>query len=171
METMFFGAAAVTRALLPHMRERRSGTIVQLTSMGGITTAPGYSAYCAAKHALEGFSEALAAEVKPLGVGVLIVEPGAFRTQLFGAGFRAMPAMSAYEETVGPTRKMSTDLHGVAQGDPAKAAKAIADAVDAGVPTLRLPLGPDAVDWMRAKLANVLADVERTEPIARATGF
>jgi NAD(P)-dependent dehydrogenase (short-subunit alcohol dehydrogenase family) len=171
METMFFGAAALTRAALPHMRERRAGTIVQLTSMGGIATAPGYSAYCAAKHALEAFSESLAAEVKPLGVRVLIVEPGAFRTQLFGAGFRAMPAMSAYAETVGPTRKMSSDLHGAAQGDPAKAAKAIADAVDAGAPTLRLPLGADAVDWIRAKLASVLADVERGEVIARATTF
>jgi NAD(P)-dependent dehydrogenase (short-subunit alcohol dehydrogenase family) len=171
MATMFFGAAALTRALLPHMRERRTGTIVQLTSMGGITTAPGYSAYCAAKHALEAFSEALAAEVKPFGVRVLIVEPGAFRTQLFGAGFRAMPEMSAYAETVGPTRKMSTDLHGAAAGDPAKAAKAIADAVDAGAPTLRLPLGPDALEWIRKKLASVLDDVERTEAVARATGF
>lgn len=171
METMFFGAATLTRALVPPMRERRAGTIVQVTSMGGITTGPGFGAYCAAKHALEGLSECLAAEVKPFGVRVLIVEPGAFRTQLFGAGFRTMPATNAYAETVGGTRRFTSDLHGVQAGDPAKAAKAIADAVDAGAPSLRLPLGADAVDGIRAKLAAVASDVDRTESAARATGY
>jgi hypothetical protein len=102
---------------------------------------------------------------------VLIVEPGAFRTQLFGPGFRAMPVMSEYAETVGPTRKSRPISDGKAQGNPAKAARAIADAVDAGTPTLRLPLGPDAVEWIRKKLAGVLAEVEHTEAVARATGF
>lgn len=171
METMFFGAVATTRALLPHMRERKSGTIVQITSVGGLGTAPGFGAYCAAKHALEAVSESLAAEVAPFGLRVLIVEPGAFRTALFGAAFRTMPALPAYAPSVGPTRAYVAEQAGVQAGDPAKAAKAIADAVAAGAPTLRLPLGADAVKGIRDKLAQVAADVERTESIAVATAF
>jgi NAD(P)-dependent dehydrogenase (short-subunit alcohol dehydrogenase family) len=171
LELMFFAPAALTRALLPHMRERRTGTIVQITSVGGVITAPGFGAYCAAKHALEGFSESLAAELGPFGVRVLIVEPGAFRTRLFGAGFRSMPAMEAYASTVGPTRAYASQSDGVQAGDPAKAARAIADAVAAGAPTLRLPLGGDAVTGIRQKLAAVAADVDRTEAVARATAL
>jgi NAD(P)-dependent dehydrogenase (short-subunit alcohol dehydrogenase family) len=171
LEPMFFGAVALTRALLPHMRERRSGTIVQITSVGGVVTAPGFGAYCAAKHALEAISESLAAEVAPFGVRVLIVEPGAFRTRLFGAAFRALPAMDEYAETVGPTRAYAAGSDGSQGGDPAKAARAIADAVAAGAPSLRLPLGADAVTGIREKLARVAADVDRTEAVARATAF
>jgi NAD(P)-dependent dehydrogenase (short-subunit alcohol dehydrogenase family) len=169
LELMFFAPAALTRALLPHMRERRTGTIVQITSVGGVITAPGFGAYCAAKHALEGLSESLAAELTPFGVRVLIVEPGAFRTRLFGAGFRSMPALDAYATTVGPTRAYASQTHGAQAGDPVKAARAIADAVAAGAPTLRLPLGGDAVDNIRQKLAAVARDVDRTEAVARAT--
>ncbi|MDB4956931.1 MAG: Dehydrogenase [Myxococcales bacterium] len=170
-EPMFFGAVAMTRALLPHMRERRSGTIVQITSVGGLITAPGFGAYCAAKHALEALSEAMAAELAPFGVRVLIVEPGAFRTRLFGSAFRTMPAMDAYASTVGPTRAYAAHSDGTQAGDPAKAAKAIADAVTAGAPSLLLPLGADAVKSIREKLAQVAADVDRTERVAVATSF
>jgi NAD(P)-dependent dehydrogenase (short-subunit alcohol dehydrogenase family) len=171
LDTMFFGAVALTRALLPHFRERRSGTIVQLTSVGGLTTAPGFGPYCAAKHALEALSEALAAEVAPFGIRVLIVEPGAFRTRLFGSAFRTMPALDAYAASVGPTRAFVVQAEGAQAGDPIKAARAIADAVDAGAPTLRLPLGADAVRSIRAKLAQVSADVDRTESVAVDTAF
>jgi NAD(P)-dependent dehydrogenase (short-subunit alcohol dehydrogenase family) len=171
METMFFGAVAVTRAVLPGMRARRTGTIVQVTSMGGVTTAPGFGAYCAAKHALEAVSEALAAEVAPLGIRVLVVEPGSFRTQLFGAGFRALPALDAYAATVGPTRAFGAAEHEHQAGDPAKAAAAIYDAVAAGAPALRLPLGADAVELMRRKLDAIAADIDRAEPVARATAY
>jgi NAD(P)-dependent dehydrogenase (short-subunit alcohol dehydrogenase family) len=85
MDTMFFGAVALTQAVLPHMRERGNGAIVQMSSQCGQLTFPGYGAYCAAKYALEAMSEALAAEVGPLGIRVLIVKPGAFRTGLLGA--------------------------------------------------------------------------------------
>jgi NAD(P)-dependent dehydrogenase (short-subunit alcohol dehydrogenase family) len=169
LEPMFFGAVALTRALLPHFRERRRGTIVQITSVGGVVTAPGFGAYCAAKHALEAVSEALAAEVAPFGVRVLIVEPGAFRTRLFGPAFRTLPALPAYEATVGPTRKYARDNDGTQGGDPIKAAKAIIDAVDAGAPTLRLPLGADAVRSIREKVLRITADVDRTEHVANAT--
>lgn len=171
METMFFGAVTLTRALLPRMRERRTGTIVQITSMGGLTTAPGFGAYCAAKHALEGLSECLAKEVAAFGVRVLIVEPGAFRTNLFGAGFRSMPALDAYASSVGPTRAFVAGAHGEQAGDPAKAARAIVDAVLTATPRLRLPLGADAVGGIREKLTEVAADVEASEAVASTTGF
>jgi len=171
LEPMFFGPAALTRAVLPGMRERRRGTIVQITSMGGFMTGPGFGAYCAAKHALEALSESLAPEVAPFGVRVLIVEPGAFRTRLFGAGFKSLPAMAAYATTVGPTRDYAARSDGAQGGDPAKAARAIADAVEAGVPTLRLPLGGDAVDAIRKKLAQVASDVDQSEAVARGTAY
>jgi NAD(P)-dependent dehydrogenase (short-subunit alcohol dehydrogenase family) len=171
LEPMFFGAVAMTRAVLPLMRERRSGTIVQITSVGGVTTVPGFGAYCAAKHALEALSEAMAAEVAPFGMHVVIVEPGAFRTRLFGPAFRVMPAMDAYQSTVGTMRSWVEEQEGSQAGDPAKAAKAIVDAVAAGAPSLRLPLGADAVKSLREKLAQVAGDVDRTERIATATAF
>jgi NAD(P)-dependent dehydrogenase (short-subunit alcohol dehydrogenase family) len=171
MELMFFGAVAATRAVLPHMRARRAGAIVQITSVGGLITAPGFGAYCAAKHALEAVSESLAAELAPHGVRVLIVEPGAFRTALFGPGFRTMPATEPYAASVGPTRDYVLASAGVQPGDPAKAARAIADAVAAGAPNLRLPLGADAVAGIRQKLARVAEDVDRGEATALATAF
>ena len=171
LELMFFGAVALTQAVLPSMRARHSGTVVQITSTGGITTAPGFGAYCAAKHALEGLSECLALEVKPLGIQVLIVEPGAFRTSLFGAAFRRLPALEAYASTSGATRAWVEQAEGKQAGDPAKAARAIADAVMSAEPGLRLPLGSDAVDFIRAKLAFIAGDVDRSEAVARATTF
>jgi NAD(P)-dependent dehydrogenase (short-subunit alcohol dehydrogenase family) len=170
-EPMFFGAVALTRALLPQMRERRAGTIVQITSVGGVVTAPGFGPYCAAKHALEAVSEALAAEVQPFGVRVLIVEPGAFRTALFGSAFRTMPPLAVYEQTVGPTRAYAEKERGAQAGDPKKAARAIVDAVHAGAPNLRLPLGADAVQGIRAKLSQVRGDVDATEHVAISTAF
>lgn len=171
METMFFGAAALTREVLPRMRERRAGTIVQVTSMGGLTTGAGFGAYCAAKHALEGLSECLAKEVAPFGVRILIVEPGAFRTSLFGAAFRSLPPLDAYAPSVGATREFVARAHGEQAGDPVKAARAMADAVAAGAPRLRLPLGADAVSGIRQKLAEVAADVDASEAVALATGI
>jgi len=171
MELMFFGAVATTREVLPHMRERRSGTIVQITSVGGLTTAPGFGAYCAAKHALEGLSECLSLEVAPLGIRVLIVEPGAFRTELFGSAFRRMPTMDPYTPTAGATRTWVAEAAGKQPGDPAKAASAIVDVAGGHEVPLRLPLGGDAVDTIRAKLASVAGDVDRGEARARATGF
>lgn len=172
MSLMFFAAARATRAVLPGMRARGRGTIVQLTSMGGLTTAPGFGAYCAAKHALEGLSECLAAEVAPHGIRVLIVEPGAFRTALFGGAFRRMPENAAYATTSGGVRAWVSEADGKQPGDPAKAARAIVETVSRpGALPLRLPLGADAVDGIRAKLARVAADVDAAEAVARATTF
>jgi NAD(P)-dependent dehydrogenase (short-subunit alcohol dehydrogenase family) len=170
LETHFFGPAALTRAVLPHMRRQGSGAIVQMSSFGGQLSVAGFGAYSASKCALEGFSEALAEEVAPLGIRVLIVEPGAFRTGLFGAGAAVMSReIPAYEATVGPTRALVSGGDGSQPGDPAKAAAAIVGALEAERPPLRLALGADAVDAIRAHLESVRAELEAWEPVSRAT--
>ncbi|MFI5806477.1 oxidoreductase [Streptomyces sp. NPDC051561] len=169
-EVHFFGPAALVRAVLPHMRERRSGAIVQLSSMGGQMSFAGFGAYSATKFALEGMSEALADEVAPYGIKVLVVEPGSFRTGLFG-GFSASGETAAYAESVGATRRMIEGSNGVQPGDPAKAAGAILAALDAQVTPLRLPLGPDAVDAVLGHLDGVRDEVRAWEKVARDTAI
>ncbi|MDT0345184.1 oxidoreductase [Streptomyces litchfieldiae] len=161
MEVMFFGPIRLTRLVLPGMRRRRGGTIVQLTSMGGLLAFSGVSSYCAAKGALEQASEALAAEVAPLGIRVLIVEPGAFRTEFNGALQTAAP-IADYEATVGAVRENLAADNGKQPGDPAKAARALLAALDLPEPPLRLALGDDAVSAIRDKLASVAADLDAT---------
>jgi NAD(P)-dependent dehydrogenase (short-subunit alcohol dehydrogenase family) len=171
METMFFAPAALTRTVVPRMRAQGSGTIVQISSMGGRVTAPGYSAYCAAKFALEALSETVAAEVAAFGVRVLIVEPGSFRTDLLGRSLNAAAPLDAYAATVGATRAYIESEDGRQPGDPAKAAAAIIDALDAEEPPLRLVLGADAVEAIRAKDDALRAELARWEDVARATAF
>jgi NAD(P)-dependent dehydrogenase (short-subunit alcohol dehydrogenase family) len=163
-----FGPAALIRAVLPRMRARGSGTIVQISSMGGQMSFAGFSAYSATKFALEGMSEALADEVRPLGIRVLIVEPGAFRTSLWASGTMSTP-IAAYDGTVGPTRQMVQTQDGAQVGDPAKAAAAILAALDSDDPPLRLALGGDAVDAITEHLDQVRADITAWEAAARDT--
>jgi NAD(P)-dependent dehydrogenase (short-subunit alcohol dehydrogenase family) len=165
-----FGPAALVRTVLPHMRARRSGAIVQLSSMGGQMSFPGFSAYSATKFALEGLSEALDGEVSPHGIKVLIVEPGAFRTGLMG-NTSASRQNEAYADTVGPTREMVNATDGKQPGDPAKAAAAILTALDAGRTPLRLPLGDDAVDAVVGHLDRVREEIAVWEKVARDTAF
>jgi NAD(P)-dependent dehydrogenase (short-subunit alcohol dehydrogenase family) len=148
MDTMFFGAVALTQAVLPHMRSQGSGAIVQISSMGGQWTAPGFGAYCAAKFALEGLSESLAAEVAPMGIDVMIVEPGAFRTEFGGTRMHRSPQLPAYAATVGPTRAGVDAMNGTQPGDPRKAADAIITALASNKPPLHLALGADAVQMI-----------------------
>ncbi|MFI7272568.1 oxidoreductase [Streptomyces sp. NPDC049879] len=169
-EVHLFGPAELTRAVLPSMRARGSGAVVQLSSFGGQATFAGFSAYSATKFALEGMSEALAQEVAPHGVKVLLVEPGAFRTSLF-ANLSASTGLPAYEATVGPTRRMAAAGDGTQPGDPAKAAAAILAALRAADTPLRLPLGADAVDAIRGHLGQVGAELDTWEATARATAF
>jgi NAD(P)-dependent dehydrogenase (short-subunit alcohol dehydrogenase family) len=171
METMFFGAVALTQAVLPHMREQRSGAIVQISSMGGQVTAPGFGAYCAAKFALEGLSEALVAEVAPLGIRVLIVEPGSFRTEFGGARMHRSHPIDAYADTVGATRAFINSMDGTQPGDPDKAARAIVTALDAADPPLRLALGADAVDAIGATLDGRRAELTAWEALSRDTAI
>jgi NAD(P)-dependent dehydrogenase (short-subunit alcohol dehydrogenase family) len=168
LEVHLLGPAALTRAVLPHMRSRRSGAIVQISSMGGQMSFSGFSAYSATKFALEGMSEALADEVRPLGIKVLIVEPGAFRTELFGSHTASAP-ISDYAETVGRTRQMIETSAGTQPGDPAKAAAAILTALDSSDTPLRLPLGDDAIDAILGHLDRTRADIEAWEKVGRDT--
>jgi NAD(P)-dependent dehydrogenase (short-subunit alcohol dehydrogenase family) len=171
METMFFGAVALTQAVLPHMREQRSGAIVQMSSQGGQLAPPGFGAYCSAKFALEAMSEALAAEVAALGIRVLIVEPGAFRTALLSGTMHRSPEIEPYAATAGATRATAEAADGNQPGDPRKLAAAILTALDAPDPPLRLALGADAVDAIRAAQDRRRVDLDAWEEVSRSTGL
>ncbi|WP_217697472.1 oxidoreductase [Nocardia donostiensis] len=167
-----FGPAALTRAVLPHMRAQRRGAIVMMSSVGGRGSFAGFSAYSATKFALEGLSEALADEVRPFGIRVLVVEPGAFRTGLFGPGSAYFSAETdTYAETVGATRRMVESNDGLQPGDPAKAAAAIRTALEAERTPLRLPLGSDSIDTILDHLDRERTDLLVWEKVARNTEF
>ncbi|WP_405673612.1 oxidoreductase [Streptomyces canus] len=165
------GPAALTRAVLPGMRERRSGAIVQMSSMGGQMSFAGFSAYSGTKFALEGMSEGLADEVREFGIKVLIVEPGAFRTSLFEASRAGASADSGVYAKVSETREVVSGGDGTQAGDPAKAAALIRAALDAEETPLRLPLGDDAVTAVLDHLDAVRDDVDTWEKTTRATAF
>jgi NAD(P)-dependent dehydrogenase (short-subunit alcohol dehydrogenase family) len=152
------------------MRERRSGAIVQMSSMGGQMSFAGFSAYSGTKFALEGMTEALADEVGRLGIRTLIVEPGAFRTSLMGNG-SASAELPDYEASVGATRAMLAAGDGSQPGDPAKAAALIVEALEADETPLHLPLGEDGVGAVLAHLDEVRAQVTTWESRTRATAF
>ncbi|EQD39555.1 short-chain dehydrogenase/reductase SDR, partial [mine drainage metagenome] len=152
----FFGTMNVIRAALPTLRAQRSGAIVNISSLGGQLSVAGFGAYSAAKFALEGLSEALAQELRPFGIKVLIVEPGQFRTGFAGAALLHMPAIDAYRESVGGTREFARGMDGTQFGDPRKAAAAIEAALEAPNTPLRLQLGADAVDAVRSHAEALL---------------
>jgi NAD(P)-dependent dehydrogenase (short-subunit alcohol dehydrogenase family) len=168
MEVMFFGPAALTRAVIPRLPSQGSCAIVQISSMGGQITAPATPPLCAAKFALEALSEAVGAEFASFGVRVLIVEPGS-RRGLLGRSLRAAPQLDPYAETVGATRAYIEREDSNQARDPAKAAEAILAALDAEEPPLRLALGVDAVEAIRAKHAALRDELSRWEELARAT--
>jgi NAD(P)-dependent dehydrogenase (short-subunit alcohol dehydrogenase family) len=120
---------------------------------------------------VEGLSEALADEVKAFGIKVLIVEPGQFRTNLASANMRHMPLMDTYKETVGGTREFAKSMHGTQEGDPHKAARAIEEALGAASTPLRLQLGADAIDAIRAHSQHLLDDMHVWEAVSRNTAF
>ncbi|MFD5069642.1 oxidoreductase [Streptomyces sp. NPDC058369] len=172
MDLHFFGPAALVRAVLPHMPRHGSGAVVQMSSMGGRFTFPGVGGYSATKFALEGLSEALAAEVAPHGIKVLIVEPGSFRTGFAGGGaLRQSAPLEAYADSVGPVRSGLPDSDGKQEGDPDKAAVAILTALAAEDTPLRLPLGNDATDAVLGALDASRAEVLAWEKVSRSTGF
>jgi NAD(P)-dependent dehydrogenase (short-subunit alcohol dehydrogenase family) len=169
METNFFGAIRVTKAILPHMRANRHGAVVNMSSLGGQLSFGGFSAYSASKFALEGMSEALAREVAPFGIKVMIVEPGAFRTGFAADALRHMPVMDAYKDIVGGTRAFAHGMNGTQEGDPAKAARAIDCALRAETTPLRLQLGADSVLSIRAHAEQLLSDLASWEAVALDT--
>ncbi len=169
--TNLFGAVETTRAVLPVMRAQASGMIVNISSMGGQLSFAGFSAYSATKFALEGLSEALADEVKGMGIKVMIVEPGAFRTDFAGGALRHMPVIDAYDAGVGPTRAFAHDMDATQPGDPVKAAQAVFQAIGSDTPPLRLALGNDALDGIRAHAVAVLKDLADWEAVSRGAVF
>jgi NAD(P)-dependent dehydrogenase (short-subunit alcohol dehydrogenase family) len=167
-EANFFGVVNVTRAALPVLREQRSGTFVQFSSVGGrVGGTPGMGAYQSAKFAVEGFSEVLASEVAPFGVKVVIVEPGAFRTDWQGSSMELHAVGPDYEETVGAMNRYRAENNGTQPGDPARAARVIIDVVDHEDPPRRLLLGAQAVT--AALAAGEVRDAE-TRKWAEASG-
>ena len=170
LETNFFGAVAVIQAALPQLRQQRAGAIVNISSMGGQMSFAGFGAYSASKFALEGLSEALAQEVAPFGIKVLIVEPGAFRTEFATSdALKHMPVMNAYQDTVGGTREFARSMNGTQAGDPMKAAQAVSLALEAERTPLRLALGADAIDAIRGHSQQMLADLAAWQHVALAT--
>ncbi len=171
-ETNFFGTLKMTQAVLPHMRAAKQGHVVQISSHGGIKAFAGFGIYNASKFALEGFSEALALEVAPLGIQVTIVEPGPFRTHFAGEGLgQAERLIDDYAETAGVFRTRLQGVHGKQEGDPAKAALAILDRVSAASGPLRMPLGKTALVTIGMKLDSVRADLESGRQVAEGAVF
>lgn len=172
VEVDFFGVVNVTRAALPHMRKQRSGHFVQMSSLNGIEPLPGGAFYTAAKFAVKGFSESLAGEVGHLGIKVTVVEPAPFRTRFLGnESAKWSRPMDDYDATVGQVRRTLKQMDGKQPGDPARAAQAIIEVVEAENPPLRLPLGQMALDHIRAALDAETRELEAWAHLSATTDF
>jgi NAD(P)-dependent dehydrogenase (short-subunit alcohol dehydrogenase family) len=169
-EVNVFGAVAVIQAVLPHMRKRRAGRILNITSMGGIVTFPGVGIYHGSKFALEGISETLGKEVKSLGIHVTAVAPGGFRTDWAGRSLvRAERKIADYDELFEPLRKRRQEMSGKQVGDPAKAAQAMLQLIASDNPPAHLLLGSDALNFVREKLAALESDIDGWEKVTLST--
>ncbi|WP_432941660.1 oxidoreductase [Kribbella sp. CA-253562] len=172
VETNLFGVVNVTRAALPVFREQRGGHFLQFSSIGGrVGGTPGMGAYQTAKYAVEGFSEVLNNEVKPFGVKVTIVEPGAFRTDWGGSSMTIPPVGPDYESTVGAINTYRRDNDGKQPGDPAKAARAIVEVVALDNPPLRLLLGKDALETARKSSVARAEEAEQWAHVSTSTDY
>ncbi|SFS63450.1 oxidoreductase [Paenibacillus sp. BC26] len=171
VETNLWGTIHVTKAALPLLREQGHGHIVQFSSIGGRTGAPGLAPYQLAKWAVEGFSEVLSKEVSPLGLKVTLIEPGGFRTDWAGSSMQHIEPRDEYKDTVGGLLKHLRDTTGKENGDPDKAAQAIMTIVNEEHPPLRLLLGSDAVDIANAVDQGKLAETKRWENLSRSADF
>jgi NAD(P)-dependent dehydrogenase (short-subunit alcohol dehydrogenase family) len=167
-----FGPVAMIKAVLPGMRERRRGHIVNITSMGGFITMPGISFYCGSKFALEGVSEALGKEVASFGIRVTALAPGQFRTDWAGRSMDRTPrSIVDYDGVMDPIRAARQAKSGNQPGDPDKAAQALLRLVEAERPPTRLFLGDDALGLVEQKLERMKAEIAAWEPVSRSTGF
>ena len=165
-----FGAVAMIKAVLPYMRKRRAGHIVNITSMGGFITMPGIAYYCGSKFALEGISEALGKELKPFNIAVTAVAPGSFRTDWAGRSMVRSPRNIAdYNAIFDPIRKAREEKSGHQLGDPAKAAQAILRLIESREPPAHLLLGSDALALVRDKLAQYALEIDAWEKVTRST--
>jgi len=171
-ETNYFGLVRTTQEVLPGMRKRKKGHIVNISSIGGLVAFPGSGHYNATKFAVEGMSEALSKEVEPLGIKVLIVEPGPFRTDWAGRSLQlAGKEISDYADTAGVRRRMISGYSGSQPGDPSRAAEAIITAVESKTPPLRLLLGRMALDTARGKLDALKKDFDAWESVTVGADF
>ncbi|MCD2842593.1 oxidoreductase [Pseudomonas aeruginosa] len=169
-EVNLFGAVAMIQAVLPYMRRRRLGHILNITSMGGYITMPGIAYYCGSKFALEGLSEALGKEVASLGIAVTAVAPGSFRTDWAGRSMVRSPRTIAdYDALFDPVRQARQEKSGKQPGDPSKAARAMLQAIDAENPPAHLLLGSDALGLVRQKLKALEEEIAAWEEVTRST--
>lgn len=170
-DTHFYGSVALIKAVLPGMRSRRSGAIVNLSSIGATMTPVGSGYYAAVKAAVEGMSGSLRGELAPLGISVTVVEPGVFATDFAGRSLtQSATVIDDYAGTAG-TRRIENVVKKPAPGDPVKAAAAILRAVEADEPPAFLLLGSDALDTYRAVMRARLDEVDRWEDLSRSTDF
>jgi NAD(P)-dependent dehydrogenase (short-subunit alcohol dehydrogenase family) len=171
-EVNVFGAVAMMKAVLPHMRARREGRILNVTSMAGLMTMPGLSFYHGSKFALEGISSSLAKEVRPLGIYVTAVEPGMFRTDWAGRSMvRSERKIRDYDAIFDPIREARKSRNGHQPGDPAKAGKAVATFLTSPEPPLHLLLGSDAFDYVQKELETLRREFSNWESLTRSTNF
>lgn len=169
-EVNVFGPAAMIKAVLPHMRERRRGHILNITSMGGFITLPGIAWYCGSKFALEGISEVLGKEVAAFGIHVTAVAPGSFRTDWAGRSMaRAPRSIEDYDALFDPIRSAREAKSGHQLGDPVKAAQAMLQIINSDAPPSHLLLGSDALQLVRAKLASMASTLDAWEQLSRST--
>ncbi|MDQ0063063.1 oxidoreductase [Paenibacillus harenae] len=170
-ETNVFGLLNVTRAVLPHMRQRRSGHIINISSVGGLSGYIGWGVYGATKFAVEGLTESLALELAPLGIHATVVAPGFFRTEFLDAASltRSGNIIPDYAETVGEMRKFATQANKKQPGDPVKLAKAIVQVANAEKPPVHLPLGKDSLQRYREKTANFEKDIQAWHDVITGT--
>lgn len=171
-DTNVFGLAAMTRAVLPGMRARRRGHIVNISSQAGFIGYEGSGYYAATKHAVEGLSDALSKEVAPLGIKVTCVEPGPFRTDWAGRSLQQRrPTISDYQSTVGARLEATANYSGKQPGDPVRAVEAIVTAVEADNPPKHLVLGSIALDGIRNKLKETLEEIEAWADTSRGADY
>jgi NAD(P)-dependent dehydrogenase (short-subunit alcohol dehydrogenase family) len=171
--TNVFGLLNVVRAVLPTMRQQRSGHIINFSSLGGYRASVGWGIYCSTKFAVEGITEALHDELAPLGIHVTVIEPGFFRTDFMDNRSLAHTTkqIGDYESTVGETRVIAVERNHQQLGDPAKFAQALLKLVNAAEPPLRLPLGTDALERITEKNAFVAEETTRWRSLSASTDF
>ncbi|CAM2151397.1 Short-chain dehydrogenase [Pararobbsia alpina] len=172
-DTNVFGLLNITRAVLPTMRARRSGHVINISSVGGYRAGAGFGVYCSTKFAVEGITEALHAELAPLGIHATVVEPGYFRTEFLDASSLvvAPDVIDDYDETSGTVRRKAVQISGNQPGDPTKLAAAMVTLVDASNPPLRLPLGTDTLAAIAAKNEYVTQETETWKALSASTDF